>query len=108
MKENNLPPFYVGQKVVAVEPHECFKIGDTFTVTGIYRQKCKCGGWVVSVGIAHISDRRSCLDCRTFNMPLLSPEWTFKASRFAPIESQFQSISFKEVVEIESPLISVQ
>lgn len=106
MKENNLPPFYVGQKVVLLVDSINVKKGDVFTVLRCFKHCCV---WLVDVGLlSPVYANLGCTKCeavlRLEKGKPLCPE----SCCFAPIESQFQSISFKEVVEIESPLISVQ
>lgn len=110
MEQNlNLPPFYIGQKVVALATSQ--KICDNqvikdqvYTVEGC--TQCTCGKWVVTL----------------FELPNKFPgEYKMccieksprnyaggGAKYFAPIESTFAAITFKEVIEIESPVTCMQ
>lgn len=108
MKEINLPPFYVGQRVVAVKDNidRLFKKGDCFTVTGIIKSVCKCNDWDVNVGISKVSNSLECTVCKTIWENTTKYAW-FSFRRFAPIEENFQSISLEKVLEEETKLISV-
>lgn len=82
----NIPPFYVGQRVVAVDAIDgsFIKNGNEYIIAevrlwqGVY--------WHVTVTIRA-------------NHPL-------RPSIFAPIQDAFNAISFEQVVELESPLIN--
>jgi hypothetical protein len=107
--KNSLPPFYIGQRVVALKTsfkRNGFQIieGKTYTVKEQY-QCAKCGKWVV--GLAELSpinpdNWKSCcmddckLSCAGGN-----------AKYFAPVVENFQSITLEKVLEEETKLISV-
>jgi len=101
--KDNLPPFYVGQKVVALQDCICpvngyvfFKKGQEFTVKELHL----CCMWKVDVGV--LLDRaRECPHCNEVSYKVT---W-FEPTYFAPIETTFQSITLSEVIEIETPLI---
>lgn len=97
MKEINIAPFYVGQKVVAVDAvsGSAFKNGKTYTVASI---EYKLGNqhhpigrvtYYWYVGIVGHADGGA----------------YFRPSIFAPIEEKFRSISLEKVLEKEVPLI---
>jgi hypothetical protein len=110
MADINLPPFYVGQRIVAIKDHSQgrFKKGDEFVVKD---QKMKCCGWAVYYGdnmkfpkgtiiewpCSHCGGKTLSKDQRVF----------FKSTSFVPIEQNFQSISLEKVLEKETPMISV-
>jgi len=88
-QEINLPPFYVGQRVVALVSSAAptmvpYEKGDEFTVSKF--AKSKAGEWHMSF-IGRPEDEF--YDC----------------NNFAPIESTFSAITLSEVIEIETPLI---
>jgi hypothetical protein len=105
----NLPPFHIGQKVVALKTsfkRHGFQIvkWEVYTVKDQYQCE-KCGKWVV--GLAELSPinpnqwRSCCMDdckltCAGGN-----------AKYFAPIVENFQSITLEKVFEQETKLISV-
>jgi len=104
MKEINLPPFYVGQRVVALRSHSQnkFKKGSVHIVKGC---KNSCCGWLVNIGVSSMRYKWECSDCGKTNPS--DGVWWMAAYCFAPIEPTFQSITMRETIEIESPLISV-
>lgn len=108
MSSINFPPFYVGQKVVAVANHQkrMFKIGEQFTIMGIVPSRCKCSGWEVDIGIVSNSYRGHCTDCNGFYSTNDLIYW-FDAASFVPFHENFQSISLEKVLEEETKLISV-
>lgn len=103
MKDNiNLPPFYVGQRVVALVDG-FLKKGQVYTVKGCHKQCCH---WLVDVGLTSpvTIDLYCCPGkppLRLVEGGLLCPE----SVCFAPIESTFSAITLSEVIEIETPLI---
>lgn len=106
----NLPPFYVGQKIVRIvnSSNSKYKIGDEHICYGCI--KCVgCGNWSVDVGIRV---ERFCYvllfacNCN-WKMGMSEPIQYFDAKSFAPIEKNFQSISLEKVLEEETKLISV-
>lgn len=105
MSNTNLPPFYVGQKVVCLKTSgECketgarFLEGNTYTVV-----KCVfcCGVWkVVCKEVAGVYGWWCCVRA---DLPYCSGA----AKYFRPVEESFQQITLQKVIEIESSLISV-
>lgn len=99
----NLPPFYVGQRVVAIKDHSqgFFKKGQEFKVTGMYPYICKCkSGWTITVGQVHFSPLHEpcCGICKTrFER---KGQRQFETIAFAPIEEQeFKAVTFKKIME---------
>ena len=95
-------PFYVGQRVVAVRGHESgvFNKGDEFVVSEIQKSPCKCCCWMIRIGnILGDGIGSHCGRCDT-RISYDGPLW-FAASRFAPVEAAFQSVSFERVAEGE-------
>jgi hypothetical protein len=96
--EINIPPFYVGQPVVAVAAPDGsrFKNGQAYTVSAVeYRlgNKSHPIGRVTYywyVGIVGFDNGGA----------------YFAPRMFAPMPEAFQSISLEEVLEVETPLIS--
>lgn len=104
--EINLPPFYVGQKVVALEDSldGLFKKGDEFRVTSI--KKCTgCNAWEITIGIATGYDFKRCVICNC--LEIIKSEAPFLAKRFAPVEMSFQEISYSKVMEEEKKFVGV-
>lgn len=97
----NLPPFYIGQKVVCINDgfiHKPFIVscgikdlsnGKIYTVSEIIRTTNLSGYWF----------------CWVSELPI-DRNWDgFLCERFAPIEEKF--ISFADVIAAESPLIGI-
>lgn len=105
MENLNLPPFYVGQKVVAIQDHSAglFKKGQEGIVTAI-EKGCKCLPYVIGFSAAKIPAEgfTQCRNCGHKFVTVL-----FGAIAFAPLEQTFRSITFEEVISIESPLIGI-
>jgi hypothetical protein len=99
----NLPPFYIGQKVVAITGTDRLKKGSTHIVHAIYFKYC-CNRWCVSVGIKGEGDKPV---CNTHNVTheLPSNDVFHHHSYFRAIEETFQSISLEKVLENETSLI---
>lgn len=102
----SIPPFYVGQRVVAIQDHSQldFKKGDEFTVHSV---SYGCCGWDVTIGITinHVG-LWVCVRCSNKSIILKGDEIKYAASRFAPITSTFQSIEYREVLEKEREFVS--
>lgn len=101
---SNLPPFYIGQKVVANRTHSKgkFRKGDEFIIKGITK---KCCVMCVDIGIASIHDIGECSCGRLFSGHGV---YWFGASNFTPSQEQaFPSLTYSKVVEKESELISL-
>lgn len=102
--KKNLPPFYVGQMVVAIKGHSqgIYKKGQEFVVLGLYKSNCGC--WNINVGIKSRAPKTYCIT-HPETIWLNNGESAFGASGFAPIEETFQSITLEKVLENETSLI---
>ena len=89
--QNNLPPFYVGQKVICIDAkirHIPFPIalkeGDIYTIIAITYKKLDGIGLVLK------------------EVDSFDPEWGFYADRFKPLSKQpFSEITYSKVSEKE-------
>lgn len=105
MSKLNLPPFYVGQKVVAIKDSQDGKAKRGIIYTVALCIQCKCGAWMV--GIVELPAE---YDSSYHNRCLNLYEHTgiycrFGESKyFAPVQEEFQSISLEKVIEKEKPL----
>lgn len=101
-----IPPFYVGQRVVAVRDSISgkWKKGDEFTVRGLLPY---CHGNAIDIGFKkpYLTGTK-CEHCSQRVNPPDAIDWC-KAKCFAPITSTFQNISFSKVLEAEQELIGV-
>lgn len=97
MKDLNLPPFYVGQRVVAIKDHSQgrYKKGEEFIVLNI-KIGC-CSKWVIDIGIRSGILTKMCYVCSSIRIQ----DNHYGAIAFAPIESTFQTISYSKVIEEE-------
>lgn len=110
MNDLNLPPFYVGQPIVCINPSAILIKGHKYFCKDI---KLGCCGWEVYVGLSESNELQSnciwidhCKRCGKVERTFDSRRFHF-ADRFAPIQENFQSISLEKVLEKETPLISV-
>lgn len=96
MKE--LPPFYVGQRVVAISNHEqsAFRKHNLFYVTSIKKGRCKCAEWIITIGILTPFPFGRCNNCDIIWGS--EPEWEFASSRFAPAD-QMQIVTYSKMLE---------
>lgn len=101
---SNLPPFYVGQKVVCINKNPLYlKYNETYVVKEIKQFPCGC--WAIDVGVSRNNSYATY--CYKHDSAILDRDCWYTVDEFAPIEQTFQSISFKEVIKIESPLIGI-
>ena len=85
---NNIPPFYIGQKVVCVNDAPGW-------ITGVIR---------LSKGRVYtVLDTVSYSD-GSWDVRVEKGEKTWDSSRFAPMEENFEEIAFEEVIEVEKKL----
>jgi hypothetical protein len=97
---NNLPPFYIGQKVIAIKTHSqgTFIKGVSYKVTNYI--KCDCGVWWISVGGTTDRINRRC------TCGHLTPTYGLShgdSRLLAPIQEQtFPLISYSKVLEQET------
>ena len=109
MQQDNIPPFYPGQKVVAIKTSgRHYPTGMQFikdeTYTVIKCVQCTCGKWMIVCKELPVPDNAGNVWCHTqCDLPYCSGD----AKYFRPVVEDFQSITLTEVIKIESPLISV-
>lgn len=88
---NNLPPFYVGQKVVYI------KTDTTYTVINMIQAHCGC--WAVDVGDKRHIGQLYCPEHRDYYDDRSHIDWV-KSSNLRPLQEQkFPLISMKKVLE---------
>ena len=88
--------FKIGQKVVAImNCLDLFKIGDTFTVTGLHECPVQPG---IQIGMADERFERICRYCGKSN----GPEMVFGQQAFAPIQGseQEENIELIEIIKL--------
>lgn len=100
-----IPPFYVGQEVVATKTHGqgIFKRGDDFVVLGIKKSGCGCGHWVVDIGVPAVvnADGEGLLHCHYCRNLWVDGDgvWWLNSNAFAPKVEWGEFIPMREVVE---------
>lgn len=79
--ENNNAPFFVGQKVICINPSGCLIKDKIYTVLDLFKCKCKCG-WHVAFRADIREGFWSCCGCDFVpnNLNFLTAHY----SRFAP------------------------
>lgn len=99
-----LPPFYIGQEVVAIVdgPDGAFKKGATFIIRNILKGHCS---YVVNIGIKTRSQQSSrkcvCKECKArYDLPAIGDYWHFSSNRFASKE-QFKQVTYTKILEQE-------
>jgi len=93
------PPFYVGQRVVAIKnvPHYGVYKYERFTVTGV-KPGCCC--WIVQVGVSGPGESYLCLECSaTGTQP--TDDVYFSHDCFAPILPEMKQITYSRIIEKE-------
>jgi hypothetical protein len=105
MSQLNLPPFYIGQRVVAVTSTLFISKGLEYRVIDMYYRSC-CKKWSIYIGYVDIGEHY-CPVHNTTHKPRVLKGVYHNAKYFAPIEENFQSISLEKVLEKETPLIGV-
>lgn len=115
---NEIAPFYLGQRVMCIDvssrigsnasfdqkPISVLIKNKDYVVSGIYKACCN---WVISVGIKSKHANITCATCGSIYLNQIKGEWAFRATRFAPILENFQSISLSKILEEETKLLSV-
>lgn len=102
----NLPPFYVGQKIVALT-NGCngnLIKNNEYTVKSI---RFRCCAWLVDVGIVDLeSDESECSTCKkTYKFEKI---WWLSYILFAPIEKQnLPLMTFSQIKEKEQEQILI-
>lgn len=98
MTPDKIPPFFIGQEVVAIIDHSqgIFKKGDSFIVYGLNEGCC---GYTVDIGIKRASEYTRCGICN--NRYLYSGlNRVFHHSSFSP-KQKFKAISYTKIMEEE-------
>lgn len=103
---NNLPPFYVGQKVVYITGNNMPK-NSIHIILGIIRMPCGC--WVLDIGKKRSSFKRLTCMLHDYSKKVMDSDVNyFNSTSFRPLlESPFPSLTFKEVIKKERELISM-
>ena len=104
MENNNLPPFYPGQKVVYITGHNMPK-GSIHAVESCFKQECGC--WALYIACDKSTKRLdadfwSCPECgkKVNYRPVIRQSWC--ASSFRPIQQQrFPLIKLSQIKEQE-------
>jgi len=94
MNKLNLPPFYVGQKVVCVKTHSQGIVvkGNVYSVKECYLSPCGCN-YVVCVGVLATGQFNKCTTCGKRRNP---------ESKYHPISHEL----FAPVQEAKPPLMT--
>lgn len=102
-----IPPFHKGQEVVAIANHSqnAFKKDQEFVVYSCWKGCCS---WMVLIGIKKPKGcRNTCPNCYR-RLQYETDEWIFFADLFrAKQTTDFQEVTYSEVLEKEKHLISV-
>lgn len=108
MEQINLPPFYTGQKIVALKTSKCRTIKKGKVYTAAFCVKGCCQGW--DVGIKEVTAYLDFSQCYKCNKTVRHTGKFFligRASAFVPLEETFQPITLEKVLENETGLICV-
>jgi len=108
MKPINLPPFYPGQKIVALKTSKNKKIKKGQIYTAAFCVNGCCCPW--DVGIKELpayDDRSYCSKCMKYVLHTGKFYLVCNASYFVPLEETFQAITLEKVLENETSLICV-
>lgn len=99
MSENNLPPFYIGQRVIRIE-NDINGFIEKGVIYIVQDMKYCCSKWGWRIKLAGISHEKPamCEGCGEIDW------FTFAAKNFAPVEENFEMVSYKEVIRKEKPL----
>lgn len=102
----NIPPFYVGQKVVCIKEHndpECeLRLNNVYTVRSLWL--CECG-WSIDVGIKDSNillkgDTTYC--CDACDVEQNTDSWLLFCNRFKPLqELKVPMLTFEKIKEEE-------
>lgn len=106
----NLPPFYIGQKVVCLKDANTTKKGQIYKVTNNWQ--CSCGTWYTGVGVLHGKPNAAatCVkcDCKT---PNDSPYYLGLSTRFAPVQEAkppLIKLTLSKIQEVEKEQILIE
>ena len=98
--KSNIPPFYIGQKVIGILNRFT---GKTYIVKDIIKQPCGCC-WGINVGTYPLTEKMECALC--------GKEWIntghYDHDCFAPIqESHIPSLTLEKIKETEKEEILI-
>ena len=104
MENIEIPPFYVGQEVVANITHsqKAYKKGDEFKVQSVFKGCCK---WEITIGITPPNKEAYCRFCNK-TIETNDGEWSFYAFRFSPKIEIKEFVSMKQLADKQLELIS--
>lgn len=102
MEDISLPPFYVGQKVVALTTcKDNFRIkGKIYVVKELIQRTC-CNSWLIDIGdIFPYKHNGKCGSCGALNKKENNNIYWHLSTRFAPIQEQeFKQTTYSKVLE---------
>lgn len=107
MDNLNLPPFYVGQKVVYIN-NVSLPTNSIHTVLNIVKSSC-CGMWGIQIECSRLllAPQKRCCQCG-LHSSFTGERQYYAAISFKTLEEmKFPSLKMKEVVKKESQLISM-
>lgn len=97
--------FKIGQEVVCVKPHSqgVLKLGKVYPILGIRKEKCKCAGVVVDIGMVNTNDPLTigrptrCQICHEYDgtEQLI---WWLDHDRFAPLQTDSEEADMNEAI----------
>lgn len=101
MNNIDIPPFYVGQEIVAIKDHPglgLYKKGDEFIVNAIYKGCCE---WMIDIGIPKMRLAK-CFICNTIK----EDDGFFGVRNFAPKHNLLgEFISMKEFADKQLEIV---
>jgi len=99
-------PFYINQEVVALLQLEnagvvYIKKGNDYTIQDLHQ--CKCGLWLVKVGVdlSSLCDAIKCLNCGSMYLDLKNSWISYRA--FAPKQFIKSTMIFEEAIKLVTP-----
>jgi hypothetical protein len=93
-------PFYIGEKVVAVKSFGRVTKDSEYTIIDI--AQCSCGAWHVLVKEIAYSGAPNYPCCTCYKKVNLSAGYSGGPAKFfAPIQENFQAITFEKIMETE-------
>lgn len=94
----NLPPFYIGQKVVCIGGKGVLKIGKHYIVSGVFNTCC---GYCITIGIMATKAPLVCNICDK-KVNEVNGEWFFSPEFFKPLEEiNAPLLTFQQIKEVE-------
>jgi len=84
----------IGQPIVAIRNHDKgrFKKGDEFTINGLKKSFCKCGGVNIDIGFAANSTNIKCNKCNVIQHLSDNINWMHERS-FAPLDQDISELT---------------